>query len=422
MSVVNADARDPAAWRKAPVSYGVVKDGEILRFCRMGRRGGVESFSCDTQTWQTCPPFRKRLEADQAAGAWLMAGLEPHRVMIRSLTSPLRDETKSSEIWGTLLDAALPFPLEKCQVCFLPDELAGPEGRRCLAVAARLTDLEEAQAEWRALGLEPDALLPEPLMISKDRHCSRWLGGTRSVFALWRDGTYLGGGGSLDPAQRDMGFARFCHSLPDAEALTCRICGPSVTEEPEALEKALAMAGRRPHPLHANLLARPLSAPALQKRYAQKQQTLKVALLLLLMLLFLFPLTLRYQLRVTQDGLRRQIAADYEALTGRPGNAPGQELLLARRYLEDQRGPLSRAVTELSGPGTANTLVEILQTAAAEGLVFSDLSLNPSRLKLHLIGEASGVEKFCETLRMSGWRIQRQADSNGTWQVQGERL
>ena len=422
MPVVNQDARDPASWWKAGVSYGVIKDGTQLRFCRVARAGKSESFVCEIDAWQQAPAFRQRMEKEQAAGAVLFAGLEPHRVMLRRLESPLRDRAKSDEIWGTLLDAALPFPLEKCQVCFLPAESMDSQGRSCLAVAARLEDLKEAMAEWQDLGLTPDALLPEQLMISRDRESSRWLGETRSVFVVWQKGSFLGGGGSLTPAQREIGFARFRQSLPDPESLTLRECGPDAGASHDDLEQALAMAARRPHPLHANLLAHDLGSPALQKRYAKKQQTLKVSLMLLLLMLFLFPLTLRHQLRATQNLLRNDIATAYEELTGSPSNAPGQEMLLARRFMEEQWGPLHRAVSDLSQPAVANTLVEMIRSASEAGLVFSDLEMRPTQLNFHLLGEEAKVETFCNHLRVSGWKVQRLAENNGTWRISGEWL
>lgn len=422
MPVVNQDGRDPASWWKPRISYGVIKDGETLRFSRVTRSGQREAFACAIPEWQQSPDFRLRMEKDRQAGAALVAGLEPHRVMLRSLESPLRDKSKSAEIWGTLLDAALPFSLEKCQFCFLPLQSDANEGRRALAVAARMEDLETALAEWQELGLDPDLMVPEPLMISADRVSRRWLGGTRSVFAVWQGDRYIGGGGSLKAAQRDIAFTRFCQSLPDAESIDWRETGPGSESDPADLEQALAGVALHSGSLHANLRANEIMAPPLLKRYAQKQKNLKVALLLVLLMLFLFPLTLRHQLRAYQNLLRSQIATVYTDLTGSPGNAPGQELLLARRYMEDNWGELRKAVTTLSGPTVANTLVEIALQSAAEDLVFSHLEIAAGKLQLHVLGDEVKVKSFCEHLRISGWQIQYEAGSNGAWHIFGEFL
>ncbi|MGA0370014.1 MAG: hypothetical protein ACO3N7_11265, partial [Kiritimatiellia bacterium] len=120
MSVVNADWRDPASWRPAKLSYGFVRDGDSLRVCRREASGKSTFWVCGVAEWQSGSEFRQQLERDLESGAGLAVGIEPHRVMLRRLNSPLRDAGKSAEIWETLLDAAIPFALEKCEVSFLP--------------------------------------------------------------------------------------------------------------------------------------------------------------------------------------------------------------------------------------------------------------------------------------------------------------
>lgn len=422
MSVVKTDWMDPASWLKTRVSYGFLKDGETLRFCRTGKASKQSFFQCSVQEWQACPDFRKQLEAERTGGARLIAGLEPHRVMIRSLESPLKDKAKSAEIWGTLLDAAIPFPLEKCQVAFLPAPSLAQEKLRCLAVAARLEDLQEVLSEWQLLGLEPDLIFPEELMIPRQEKNPLWLGQTRTVFCVWKDGIFSGGGGALSPEQRSRQLARFSQSInPDTGAPEWHECGPGTDSEPCILEQNLAIAGLKTGVLHANLRAEPLAAPELLKIYERKKKTLKTALLIFLMLLFFFPLLLRQQLRVYQTFLRSEIDSVYQRYTGQRSNAPGQEMLLANRYQKENWAPLWSKVQELSRPAVSTAFLEISLAAQNSGVVFTRVDLGASRLDLHLLGSEENVTSFITRLHNSGWVLKRAPGVDGTWHVQGEK-
>ena len=417
MPVVSEDARDPASWIRRRTVYGVIKDGEILRFCRMDKSGRPSCFQCSLHEWDRIPDFRTRFEQERASGAGVAVGLEPHRVMLRTLNSPLKDRSKSAEIWGTLLDAAIPFSLEKCQVTFLPMEPQPDGGRRCLAVAARLEDLQDSISEWQGLGIDPDAIFPEELMLSAKDGNVLWLGQTRTLFSVWKEGRYAGGGGALKPELRQKVIARFEQTLP--EVGSWERSGPESESQQNILEQSMARGLQNSSDTRANLRANELAEPGVAKRYARKQKTLKVCLLLFGLLLILFPLILRNQLKAYQNLLRSDISESYQELTGSPSTAPGQEVLLAQRYLEAQWGPQSSSMDTLLSPTLALKLEEILQAAKEQKVQLAELDLESDRVDLKGVSDDVHLTSFIFQLRKAGWDIERGPDENGHWHLYG---
>jgi|GEM_PF-1689176 len=422
MPVVNDDWRDPASWKSPSISYGIVKDGEQLHFSRRTKSGSTESFSCSLSEWEDKPKFRMRLEKDQGTGAWLAIGLEPHRVMIRQLDSPLKDKSKSAEIWGTLLDAAIPFSIEKCHYTFLPRANERDSGLSCLAVAARLEDLEHVVAEWVAIGLNPDLIFPEELMLSASHTNPLWKGLTRTVFVTTGPEGYTSGGGAVKRDQRDRLLSRFLQSREPEEAeVDWHECGPEASRDETRLEDTLAKACFKSQPFHANLLANFMAPQKLKDVHGQKAKTLKASLLLLVLLMFLAPLLVRHKLRVYQKSVRSQISDTFLQLTGSRSNAPGQELLLANRFLEDKWGALWNPVQKLREPLVSFTFVELSQAAADRGLVFSRVELMESKVQVNVLGTEPQVISFMKHLEISGWEASKTVESNGTWRVNGEK-
>ncbi|MDF3129925.1 hypothetical protein P0Y35_12025 [Kiritimatiellaeota bacterium B1221] len=422
MPVVNADWRDPVSWAKPRVSYGMVKDGDVLRACRISKSGKKTFMQCKGSAWGENKGFRPRFEKERQSGALLAVGVEPHRVMLRNLESPLKDKSKSTEIWGTLLDAAIPFSLEKCQVAFLPAAENADGNLRCLAVAARLQDLEDLLAEWHAWGVEPDLIFPEELMFSGQPGDHLWKGETRSVFSIWKEGGYVEGGGALKYAQRSKVLARYEQSRsPDAEPLSWQSVGPDAGREPGWLEQALATNASRPDVSHANLLAEPLAAPALLLRYQKKRKTLKAALLIFLFLLVIFPLFLRQHLRANQKAIRSEIASAYQQYTGSVSVAPGQEVLLAKRYRDEKWNHLWESVQNLSQPKVANLLVELTAVAQEKGLTFLQISLRNDAMELQVIGSEEALETYKNYLNVSGWTLKITPGEEGAWSISGRR-
>ncbi|WFB37364.1 hypothetical protein P3T73_06270 [Kiritimatiellota bacterium B12222] len=420
MPLVNDDWRDPVTWLRTKIVYAVLKDGPQLRFCRATRSGQLDFFLCREDRWAEDSEFKKRLLKERKAGALLVTGLAPHQVMIRPLTSPLKDKAKSAEIWGTLLDAAIPFSLEKCHYAFLPQQKSTQEGLSCLAVAARVEDLESHVADWAALDLEPDLAFAEELVLPRAQGNPLWKGGTRTVFSAWDEDRFIGGGGALKPELREKVLARFTHA--QTEELHWHELGPASGNEENILEQALCMAVLRSGSGHANLLAQELASKKLHTKFTGKSKTLKVGVLLALLLLFLVPLTLRHQLRAYQRFLTSEIAETYTQITGGRSNAPGQEVRLAERYLDAEWSELWTPVERLTQASTSLLFIELAFAAEENGVVFSSIDLQKGLMTLTLLGTEEQVNAFAIHLQISGWEVELGVLNNGTWKLKGVRI
>lgn len=420
MPVVNDDWRDPASWVKPSVSYGAVKDGNNLRFCRKSKTGQPKYFACTLSEWAAMPAFRQRLEKENRKGAWVAVGLEPHRVMIRHLESPLKDRAKTTEIWGTLLDAAIPFSIEKCLFTFLPAASADKDRFRCLAVAARIEDVQYVISEWKALDICPDLIMPEQLLLPETFQNALWLGNARTLFASWNAEGFQGGGGSLKRDQRERVLARYIQSRESTDKeLVWKECGPEASEDQNILEEALACSAFTCKPNHANLLANEWASPSLLQKQRKKTGNLVKGLVAIILLLMLIPPTLRLTLRSYQKKIRAEISSTYTELTGSRTN--GAEVLLAQRYLETKWGPLWDPARKLSEPRVSMSFVEMSQAAREFDLVFTRVEMTDRSFVLNVLGTEDRVNRFSEHYSTSGWKVSVETGSDDQWLLRGER-
>lgn len=420
MPVVSGDWRDPALWLRPGTAWGVVRDGSTLRLCRKTAAGKTRTWTCAVEEWTAGAEPREKLLREVEKGAALSAGLQPHRVLIRELRSPLADPRKSSEIWESLLDAAMPIPLESCQVAFPPPVADGEGGLRCVAAAARIADIEASLEEWRSMGLDPDFLFPEALTLGRDRESRIWLGGTRTVFAAWRDERFLGAGGCPTPERRRKAVGRFRAGLEgEGDSIDLNEVGPEAGREEALLESRLAEAALRPHPLNVNLRTGGTARSRRRTEYSRKWRGVGVAAALLAAALVLLPLVLHHYL----EGLRREKLARmsvlYRDLAGRPSPAPGQEPLLARRYVAEEWAPVwNRAVT-LSDPVVTTLAGRLLEAAAEAGAPVKSLSVSAGEIDVTVLGSESAAASLMETLRREGLDLEAEGASAGVWRLKG---
>ena len=415
MPVVNRDLQFPADWVRPAVSIGLIRDGDSVRVWIQPRKGGGRGGVVNCAEWGSDALIQEVRRAVEK-GAWVVVGLAPHRGLVRSLSSPLNDLQKSAEIWPSLLDAELPFALEECAVAFLPPEKLEQGGVRCLACAVRESDLREARSEWEELGVKPDLMVPEVLLLSRDRESRLWRGQYRFVMTAWNGGEFLGGAGGGAGARREKAIHRFQTTWRSAYSeISWAETGPEAGREEQSLEQTAARIPHGSFGLEANMLAGAGVQTRVVNRYRKKQKTLRVAVLLLLLILMLGPLSLRGRMRNYQAVLRQEIAREYLGMTGSQSPAAGQEVLLARRFLDEALEGVVLSRREVSGPGVSVRLFRVFDQLNRQGLVCIRVEAHPGEVRLEALGTEEQALEFQKGMENYQEQVVVGAASNGCW-------
>lgn len=418
MPVVSSDWMWPSDWLHARVARGVVRDGDTLRLARLTPGGKPETQQVAVSEWRKGHPQRDRLEREVKKGAVLVAGLPPHRLLSRRLVSPLRDARKANEIWPTLFDAAIPYPLEQCRVAFLPLGRDG-EGSACLAAGIRDSDVDEVLAEWAELGLAPDLLIPEPLALCGPGVSRVWLGTSRTVWSLWDHGTFRGLGGARVRESHDKTFARQRAALEvDTAPPTV---GPDADVEPEILEIQLARCARRPDPYAVNLLTEAQAPLRIRNRWDRAQRRVRGLGGFTLLLLFLLPLFLPHLVWMRAEQTERELLRTFEEMTGRAPPPAGQVAVRARQILESGRERFRQTLDTLESPRVSMDLAELLERARARGILLEAVEVREDRFRVLAKGDSEDVSAWAGELSLSGWTCGEPQEEDQGWTVEGRR-
>lgn len=418
MPVVTNDWMWPSAWLRARTGWGIVRDGDTLRLARIAPGGKPATYQIPVLEWREGHPVAEKLRADRKKGGILVAGLPPHRVLSRRLVSPLRDPGKTREIWPALFDAAIPYPLDRCHVAFLPLREDG-EGSACLAAGIRDSDLDEALAEWAESGIHPDLLVPESLALCGHGESRVWMGRSRTVWSLWEPGGFRGVGGARARESHEKIFSRQRAALDidtDPQAV-----GPDTEVDPDLLEVQLARCARRPDPYAVNLLAGERASPSARTRWERARRNLRGVGLFALLLLCLLPFFLPHLVWMRSEQTEREALRLFEGLTGRPPPPAGQAAVRARQILASEAEPLRRAINALERPVVGAELVGVLDLAKSRGILLSRVDLEADRFRVRAVGSEAAVTAWAEGMEASGWSLKAPTMDADAWVVEGER-
>lgn len=423
MSVVNETWMYPAAWAAAPVVWGGVLDGGTVRLFRRASRGKGEGMVISRADWSESHPGVSRLQKDLARGGRLVAGLPPDQVMLRELSVPFQDAAKSAEVWPSVLDAAIPFPLESCSVAFLwPHRTA--EGSRCLAVAAREQDLRACLEAWEALGLNPHLLVPEALVLPTSAGAvSIWLGTARSVFVAGGAQGPVSAGGSAVPGREARAVKRFLAARSEgreADGVSVRTLGPGAGTAPEGLESALATAGAVVDPAGVNLRAGTLAHPEVAARLQRQGRGWMALAASLLLVALLLPFAIGRGFAHVRAGVVREIGERFADFTGYASPAPGQEVLLLERELETRMGPVYERISGMRTREQSAAFADVLYAAQFTGVLIREVEMRGAQLLTEVAGDAGQVERFAVRLREGGWQVTPRRTAEGVWRVEGQ--
>lgn len=419
MPVVDPAFQFPADWASCPSSIGVIRDGNWLRLWFQTQKGKGHGVQISQTEWlESSSEIRSEFNELVQKGALVVAGLSPDRGLVRECASPLRNLEKSAEIWPALLDTTLPFPLEECDVAFLPPRIDPGTGARCLAAAALHTDIEQACSEWEELQITPDMLIPEVLLLSEHQESSVWMGRSRCVFTAWHGDHFLGAGGCNGIPPEAKTFSRFQTTwkgdLPDMEWTSL---GPSAEKEEAILERNAARAAFLKESCFINLLARKEEGILSQKLHAKKRNLTVLAVGLLLFAAGI-PLFIRGALHRVERRLQNEISMEFFRITGEDTSQPGQEVLLASRHVEETMENIFSARSEVSGPQLTRRLQRVLQELAGINAITTTVEADSSSVVLDVLGKETDLTEVQRKLEAFGDTVELSSAEQGAWRLE----
>ena len=419
MSVVDPAIQFPSDWVQASKSIGVIRDGNLLRLWFQPQKGHGTPVVCSMEEWPESDAKQNFLrEVDQ--GALVIAGLSPDRGLVRECSSPLSNLEKSAEIWPSLLDAALPFPLEDCEVAFLPPVTNEKGGAHCIAAAARQKDMDQALQEWAELDIAPDVLIPEVLLLSEHQKSTVWIGKNRCMYTAWEDGHFLGAGASAGAPSASKAFSRFKTAWkiehPD---MKWEEVGPGAENphQQEILEKNAACSVFLKQSCFMNIL-RNSEGGVLQKKLGRTQRHLGILAGIYLVLLLASPFFVRGLLRGVQDSLQEEIEMEYVKLVGEESTQRGMEVLLATRYAEESMQEVLSAQTEVSGPAVTNRIHRVLEALERSNLIATSLRANPHSVSVSVLANEEQLDALESEFTFYGDEMSYSPTTQGEWRLE----
>ncbi len=184
---------------RAKTGCGAVLTEQGARLARLTRGAALDVFlSSDAQAMN-------RFAAESRSRTMLVAGCVPVKDSLTLwLTAPFSSFSKARKVLPSLLDVALPFPLEQCVYQFLDFSNTPEKTTRALAVAARRNHVQQLLDRYRSSGIDPELLDHEGLALWAGSVMEQAVSGdsSRVVLRLAKGGAsiVIGRGGSFAAA------------------------------------------------------------------------------------------------------------------------------------------------------------------------------------------------------------------------------
>lgn len=342
-------------------------------------------------------------------GAVSAACLSERESFSRWLTAPFASRSKAAQVYPSLLDIQLPFPVESCLCEFLPSGRSEPGTVRTLAVAARQTDVEKKLEACKAAGVDPMVLDQEGLALWTQTVSEAppvagavrvvvSLYGTRAVLVIGRDGEIMS---SHCVRQRAEEFNRIlCAALngpppalewawagPDAAtagvvdalytAVSVRWPGRTFTHTDPGtfLARALATRALLPGPFRCNLRAGEYRHPVLTARAEKAARN--TAMTLVAGGLIVVALAIGMDLFGNRmiERVKTEFTKRVDALAGDHVTARGDDAIAAVDQAMQKGQGKSRPFAEAFAPSLAGHLKAIVISGKSYGMTFSRVEL-----------------------------------------------
>ncbi|MCB1068849.1 MAG: hypothetical protein KDL31_00750 [Kiritimatiellae bacterium] len=387
----------------------------------------------------------QRIHAETLKGeAVSVMGLNSAELLTRRLTAPFPSAHKARQVYPSLLDLRIPFPVEDCNYALVEEGPTPEGGNACLAVAMRREDLTRWLDAMRQDSIDPMILdaLPAALWEQATQtlppgdtlpRALVWMGMDRMEIVLGRGtmflqatGVPLTGESSIPPDRITSKLMPILRSVfPDASPETWWCCGPGLSREggKELLSRALNIEPDRIHILPdpetyhlrafaerlltrgrapAQLRSGPFEHEAIRTARGKERRRISMSILLATVVLCTLQIGWRTYAAMKQQALERDLQQRAMTFTGGVQPPRGQELLLAQRGWQTQMQQLSPYI-EIQAPGITGLLEALMTTAGENGLRFESILLRPTSVILQ--GSAEdwyGAEALAPRLKQHG--------------------
>jgi len=407
--------------------FGVDRSGDRLIVFRLRRRAGRVMSAAE---WTAA-----LARADHPRTA-LAVALPVRDSLVQWIRAPFPSMSKARRVFPSLLDAALPFPVERCTVQFLQECRDAEGGVEALALAVRHETLDALLEEWGAQRVDPEwvvhegwalwaqALVEQPAAPGRMRVIGHWTD-DRLVLAVGRgdrlEGAYnVGvdageGAPALAPAAariRRLLRARWekegeagwewgwsgtrAVNPQDTEALLRQVDPPEgvrifVLDQPETfLARALALQ-LAPGREGRNFRTPPREHPKTVRH--RRRRSVRAALMLTAVGigLCLVNLGAEHVARRRDAEAQERLAGRVRALTGAAQAPRGMERHAAEQYMQENRDNLER-LQRFFEPSAGFRLGVVLELAEAGDLFLNRAALDAGSVELR--GSAADPDRL----------------------------
>ena len=429
-----------AQWARSCCGMDLCGDRPVI--VKASRRGGGLSYS-------NIEPGDPALAA--AAGVAVTAGcLSERESFTRWLTAPFPSVRKALQVFPSLLDIQLPFPLESCAYVFLSPARSEEHTVLALAVAARSVEITKKMEAYKANGMDPVLLDQEGLALWTQslresplpENAARalvCLYDERATVAIGRNGRFVSSHSVrraadeisrvlcsvfenppdpmewawAGPGAADSAAVSALHS-----ALAPKWPGKSIVHDDPArlLARALATRALAPGPLRCNLRTGVFEHALLTARSRKRSLTTAAIFIIAGVLSAAASLSMDAMAGRKLDSARKQMSSRADRLAGYRVGAKGADAIAVVQQAVDRQSELAMPFVESFDPSPAAALNTILGCADANTLRFQRLTLQKDSVTI--AGSAQKwqqCDKLVACLEGLGFRVKlgRETSADG---------
>lgn len=444
-------------------AYGLEYSGGLITVVQAVRRKGrIESdvLACG-KTWSdftSWPELADQIRRDQASGRAMVSALAfSHDSFIRPLQAPFPSIKKAQAVLPSLLDVQLPFPLEQCTYRFANVHKPENGNVRALAVAIPHDRLQLQLENVRAIGIDPEWIEQESLALwrcalrqfpagSASNRVVIYLGADRTVAVSGKNlmpvaslGTRVPWSASMDDASGAKLANRLRQHLAGAfhgesgMPVEFLIGGPAaatsarlreqmeipaenwkIMAKPEScLAAALAEGMLEPDVWSENLRTGTLTHAHIIRHGRRVENRALTILALAALMLTTASLGALQLVKKAHDTLQAQIRNDAALITGMNYIPRGQELFVAKQYVEESSERF-KEFRQWMEPDAYPLFDQVVRSAHQIDMTLEALSVRSGALLARgTCVDWNDPDKVTQPLAANGWKVETERKDAG---------